>query len=403
MKIALNPWFLFRGGAYGTINFVCLIFDVIDRSMSSATNGRKKLFAGGIFLVLGLAIFNIISNTMFEINGVKQLNTIKAKEHKHKLVERNNNRSSSTALVPNNISRNKNTKHDYHQAENTQYHESLKDQRSTAHLSTASPNAQRSAACNPSFLDQNRQIDRIFFAHMRKAGGTTLKHYFKKVAKEYGLSFRATEGIPPEMPYSNSTTFYVTHLREPISRLLSTYKYEGRWKCPKVPHILVHNSTSLEGFIEAFKTNGTKDKAIFIRNKKKTKLWRCAQNCYIRWLSSNPRNIKDMKQSYSESYERLSKYNLIIITEKLKDPTYIHKIEQMFNVGGMKKRRIFCESTMKELNAKYPPIIKNSTLDNAKKLNRMDITLYREFTSCVDNTTHFPRFDAKAFRIGNKK
>ena len=58
-----------------------------------------------------------------------------------------------------------------------------------------------------------------------------------------------------------------------------------------------------------------------------------------------------MTQSKSVSYNRLGKYNMIIITEKLKDSTYIHKIEQIFSAKGLKNHieQCFVDKRWKEL------------------------------------------------------
>jgi hypothetical protein len=49
-------------------------------------------------------------------------------------------------------------------------------------------------------------------------GGTSLKYYLEKVAKHHGLKFVSTEFDGSEVPgSSNEATFYVTHLREPVS------------------------------------------------------------------------------------------------------------------------------------------------------------------------------------------
>jgi hypothetical protein len=59
-----------------------------------------------------------------------------------------------------------------------------------------------------------------------------LKQYFWKVAKHHGLEFHSEEFVVAENPGSHDdATFYVTSLREPLSRSISHFKYEGRWDC----------------------------------------------------------------------------------------------------------------------------------------------------------------------------
>lgn len=45
-----------------------------------------------------------------------------------------------------------------------------------------------------------------------------MKYYFEKVAKHHGLEFASTEYLGSELPGSHDeSTFYVTHLRDPVS------------------------------------------------------------------------------------------------------------------------------------------------------------------------------------------
>ena len=57
-----------------------------------------------------------------------------------------------------------------------------------------------SPICNPSFdnvknnNNDQRRIERIVFIHMRKAGGSTLRGYLKKVSNYLGLEYVVHEG-----------------------------------------------------------------------------------------------------------------------------------------------------------------------------------------------------------------
>ena len=76
--------------------------------------------------------------------------------------------------------------------------------------------------------DNSTKFERIYFYHARKAGGTSLAQYFKEVAKYHGLEFVADEWNAAEEPghnnVSGASTFYVTHLREPVDRAISHFK-----------------------------------------------------------------------------------------------------------------------------------------------------------------------------------
>lgn len=88
--------------------------------------------------------------------------------------------------------------------------------------------SQPSPACHPHLdlpsstsswtWNGDRKFKRIYFYHARKAGGTSLAHYFKNVALHHGLEYRHVEWDEAEEPGTHEIpTFYVTHLREPVS------------------------------------------------------------------------------------------------------------------------------------------------------------------------------------------
>ena len=83
-----------------------------------------------------------------------------------------------------------------------------------------------SPACKPHFQlttplisrTNTSKFKRLYFYHVRKAGGTSLSTYFKGVAKHHGLQYVHNEYDMAEEPGTNSEpTLYVTHLRDPVS------------------------------------------------------------------------------------------------------------------------------------------------------------------------------------------
>lgn len=83
-----------------------------------------------------------------------------------------------------------------------------------------------SPACKPHFqlalpngqFSNVTKFRRIYLYHARKAGGSSMSLYFSTVAKKYGLEYKAREwGAMEEPGFGESDTFYVAHIREPVS------------------------------------------------------------------------------------------------------------------------------------------------------------------------------------------
>ena len=81
----------------------------------------------------------------------------------------------------------------------------------------------KSPACHPhfqsaSFNNNATKFKRMYFYHARKAGGTSMANYLAMVARHHGLEFQHDEWVEAEEPGTHDMeTFYVTHLREPVS------------------------------------------------------------------------------------------------------------------------------------------------------------------------------------------
>ena len=70
-------------------------------------------------------------------------------------------------------------------------------------------------------------LTKPYNSHVIYLKGTNLKKYFMKVAAHHGLEFHSDEFVEAEDPrssYNDRATFYVTHMREPVSRSISHFK-----------------------------------------------------------------------------------------------------------------------------------------------------------------------------------
>lgn len=275
-------------------------------------------------------------------------------------------------------------------------------------LQARSNNKAYSPACRPRLPtteDGPRvPIRRIYFSHTRKAGGTTIRQLLKAVAAKYDLELIANEATRQEEPGSRNDTLYMVNLREPVARALSQYKYDVRWNCKNMTNTRLpgtkwgknasntsftyDNEFTLEQFLE-------KDQEQMRNNR----LWVCSHSCYQRWYGQDY-NCIGSGRTYMSTLERLMKYHLIVITEKLHDPQYWEGLTGMFNVSISSKGKMpWCDKESKYWNKLYPAVLPNETVHKLRERNRDDISLYHELCDCPGNTIVFPKFDPALFGV----
>ncbi|KAL7526184.1 hypothetical protein ACHAWF_001667 [Thalassiosira exigua] len=285
-----------------------------------------------------------------------------------------------------------------------------------------------SPVCHPHFnlaLPNNRwsnttKFKRIYFYHARKAGGSTMHKYLSKVSSKYGILLHAVEWSAMEEPgtFQDDATFYVTHLRAPVDRSISHFKYQGRWSCPDLTGRARQNEfTPTEENAKKLETwNKTGGHAPISCREKKVKkggkkrpffhLGMCAVNCYTQWFSglSCPQWDVPLTQQYRVARAKVLKFNLIVVIEKLSDPSYKRKVEEFFGVAGLdEKGTPYCERPSHKANTKFPLVVRNDTRERLEHLNVVDRKLFHELSDCLDgpavNNLDFPKFDPNRFEL----
>jgi len=243
------------------------------------------------------------------------------------------------------------------------------------------------------WMDEGKKIDEIVLLHMRKAGGTTLRHYLSRVARRFRIEFKAYEGNPTpdiltEESQDNVTRLYVTHLRHPVTRVVSHYLYENRWNCTNLPETITEpydfsSNYTKKSLSEYLDTPGTP---------RSNFLWGCNHDCYARWSTGvfTDEQLASEKDLLGRARKTLSAYNLIIVTDWLKNPDYIKSIETLF--GGVKGMHasvpMYCGAKVQHANDLFPLEVPPEMYYRIHEMNKIDLQLYDEFTSC--ESVRFP-------------
>ncbi len=158
--------------------------------------------------------------------------------------------------------------------------------------------------------------DSIFLYHTRKAGGSTMRRWLRRVANKHNLTLKVQEGYPlQESDFHNkSRTLYITTLRDPVERAISSYYFEGQW-------------------LEAGK-NRTKESAIgfktwteIVNIKPRGRLlWHCASDCYCKWFGSSGEGGV-WNRNVTNAMERLKHFDMVLQTERLKEKNYTANLQ----------------------------------------------------------------------------
>jgi Sulfotransferase family len=249
-----------------------------------------------------------------------------------------------------------------------------------------------------------RTFDRIHFLHMRKAGGTALRMYFKRLAKKHHIPVHVDEGAEfPEQPGDDNHTFYVTVIREPVARSLSQYKFDQRWDCRtqlKLKDFVPTNDNVITTF-EDFVNRPSR-----FHPDIRGPLWICSSNCYARWstgiLYPNESNVTDDALLESAS-NVLNRYNLVLVQEWIQNnAAYRNAVARLFQTKNFGNREYFaeCARESRRANERVPLIIANCTLQQLQRNNQVDSALFNHLTaSCQYDPSSFQPLQYNSQRV----
>jgi len=286
-------------------------------------------------------------------------------------------------------------------------YESTDDDYAAVETSRSSSSHPLLPSCHPYWNNGPVPVSRIYFYHFRKAGGTMIREYLRKVAAHHGIDLQMKEyhhASTEEEVGSRSDTFYVTNMRDPVERSVSHFKYFGRWDCDQLMtnETFVPTKENAKPFESWSETGGFDPSPCDVP----FSLVSCAVNCYVQTYSGCGCSSDRWFSEYNMALDRLLRYNMILVYEKFKDPRYVEAVEEFFGVGGFNEPAdMFCGRESREANGRVPLRVKFEHVRRLTKLNEMDNRLYKDVvTSCWADAGEggkveysFPKVDASLF------
>lgn len=219
-------------------------------------------------------------------------------------------------------------------------------------------------------------FDSVFFFHMRKSAGTSLRHTLQQYCNKNGKKLEVLEGwsLNSESRFSfKEESFSVICLRNPIDRIKSAYKFEGRWK----QQALLRTPETAKPFntwVEA--VSGLKQS---------NNLWQCVENYYIKSLVGYP----DPKMGYrsfgqyiiGESELHTAKavlklFDLVLIAEHLSSNETSRLLNHRLGITTPVLNRVFPTAAPSPTETEND-LFDSSTLARIFDSNRLDMRLYK--------------------------
>ena len=170
----------------------------------------------------------------------------------------------------------------------------------------------------------------IFFYHMRKAAGTTVRDLLTAASDRWGTTFYESEGPSLNKVFLDQNLLLVTSLRDPIKRIYSLYWYEHVGWFDGVLHE-TEKCKSLMTWIEGWR-DGSKWKDDFTL-KNPGSVYIEVENYYVKALSgwTGPSPVGELE--YNMAVSALDRFDIVFVTEWMDETDQKEAMNTLFSIS----------------------------------------------------------------------
>ena len=111
---------------------------------------------------------------------------------------------------------------------------------------------------------------------------------------------------------------WVTSIRDPVDRLWSSFKYEGRWQLAR------HAGQSQ--YEQSFLTWHAKTNSSYCT----FKTWQCSANCFTKWFSGCTSGLT--QTHFANAVKNLAQFDVVINVHLLKNLNYMVAVQKCLNL-----------------------------------------------------------------------
>lgn len=231
-------------------------------------------------------------------------------------------------------------------------------------------------------------VSHLHFHHMRKAGGSSLRTLLVNMAKiqaiPHVLHISQSEGLTFNVTcFTEGPRVFLTSIRDPISRIISSYKYEGHaerlddrmfpgYDTPEelINQLEAGKELKFREWVDRVLQRYANDPADF----KADHVWVDVDNYYIKTLTNRHRDVsKPIDANDLQLAKRiLASFDLVVITE------WMNQADQTEYMNRMLGTTIKMNFPHRQIAStwKHQGLIDDDTLKYLKQLNKYDIELY---------------------------